>query len=149
MDMRDLSDQAPCDPYHPSHTSECCDRGYYQQPTKDEKRSRGQCRYWIQGRCYRGEGCRFAHIELCKYQDKCIRYEQCGYLHLSEKKPFLDSRIKKKFIFCEEGLPRLERRFVKRGKRKSKSKANIKSKFENSMFIMGANSAGLSNKKES
>ena len=42
VDMRDLSDRVPCDPYHPSHTSECCDRGYYQQPTKDEKRSRGQ-----------------------------------------------------------------------------------------------------------
>ena len=38
---------------------------------------------------------------------------------------------------------------MKRGKRKSKSSRNIDSKSESSMFILGANSAGLYNKKES
>ena len=38
---------------------------------------------------------------------------------------------------------------VKRGKRKSKSSNNVNSSTEKSMYIMGANSAGLFNKKES
>ena len=38
---------------------------------------------------------------------------------------------------------------VKRGKRKSKRKNNLNSRNENSMFILGANAAGLANKKES
>ena len=38
---------------------------------------------------------------------------------------------------------------MKRGKRKSKIRNNLKSKHEKSMFILGANAAGLANKNES
>ena len=110
VDIRDLSSRTPCNPQHPSHSSECCDRAYFKQSGAEEQRSRGQCRYWVQGRCYRGDSCRFAHIKLCKYQDQCLNYKYCGFLHFSEQKPFLESRMKKRFVFREEDFPRLERK---------------------------------------
>ena len=108
IDIRDLTNRVPCDPYHPNHTTDCCDRGYYRRSGSEERRSRGQCRYWIQGRCNRGDSCRFSHINFCKYQDQCLNYQYCGLLHNSEQKPFLASR--KRFIFREEDFPRLERK---------------------------------------
>ena len=112
IDMRDLSDRIPCDPTNPNHTSECCDRDYNYSNNKSEeerRRTRGQCRYWNQGRCDRGNRCRFAHIKLCKYQDQCLYYESCGYLHQSEKESFLDLRSKRNFVFREEDFPPLGR----------------------------------------
>ena len=106
VDIRDLSNRIPCDPYHPSHTSECCDRSFN---SKEEKRSRGQCKYWSQGRCFKGTSCRFAHIELCRFQDKCLNYEYCGYLHYSEQKikTFLEPRLKSQFTYRKEDFPPL------------------------------------------
>ena len=107
IDMRDLSDRIPCDPSHPSHTSDCCDR---RTNGKEARRSRGQCKFWSQGRCYRGESCKFAHVELCKFQDQCLYYETCGYLHYSEQNQnnFLVSRHQKEFIFRTEDFPPLK-----------------------------------------
>ena len=109
IDIRDLSDRVPCNPFHPSHTSECCDRGYFRHTGQDKRRSRGQCRYWTQGKCHRGNSCQFAHIQLCKFQDQCLFYESCGYLHNSEQNnSFLESR-NNRFIYREEDFPKLER----------------------------------------
>ena len=107
IDMRDLSDRTPCDPQHPNHTSDCCDR---RTNSKEARRSRGQCKYWSQGRCYRGETCKFAHVELCRFQDKCLYYESCGYLHYSEQNQnnFLEPRTQNHFIFRAEDFPPLK-----------------------------------------
>ena len=113
IDIRDLSGREPCDPFHPRHTSQCCDRRSKNRTNhisaSDERRSRGQCRYWSQGRCHKENSCRFAHIQLCKYQDQCRYYETCVYLHFSEQKPFLDTGVRKSFVFREEEFPQLQR----------------------------------------
>ena len=113
VDIRDLSGRAPCGPFHQSHTSECCDRAHkiknQNQTGSDERRSRGQCRFWKQGRCYRENSCRFAHIEICKFQDQCRYYESCVYLHFSEQEPFLDSGFRRRFVYREEDFPQLQR----------------------------------------
>ena len=112
-DIRDLSGRVPCDPSHPSHTSECCDRRSQNKSNhtsgSEERRSRGQCRFWSKGRCYRGNSCRYAHIELCKFQDQCRYYETCVYLHFSEQEHFLDSKIKNRFVYREEDFPQLQK----------------------------------------
>ena len=120
IDMRDVSYKKSCNPSHPKHTSECCDRvpqhNSSQKSNDEERRRRGQCWYWSQGSCTKGDSCRFAHIKLCKFQDQCFYYESCRFFHYSEQKDFLGSRGRKKeFVFQEEEFPPLHN--SRRGRR--------------------------------
>ena len=113
VDIRDISERTPCNPAHPDHTTDCCNRlpkdTYHSRSEDERRRSRGQCRYWSQGGvCYRGNSCRFAHVEFCKFQDQCLHYDTCVFLHYSEQDNFLDSRAKMPFIFREEEFPQME-----------------------------------------
>ena len=101
-DMRNLPNRQPCDPSHPSHTTECCNR-ISNQSRREDRRRRGLCRYWSQGECFRGDGCKFAHVRVCNFQEQC-RAPGCLFYHYSEQQSFLEKR----FTFREEEFPRME-----------------------------------------
>ena len=51
--------------------------------TLQEQLSNGPCRFWKQGNCKFAEGCKFAHIKVCHYQDECKSSNRCNFYHHS------------------------------------------------------------------
>ena len=113
IDIRDVTNKKPCDPSHPRHSSECCDRlprlKKSNQSKVEERRRCEPCRYWNQGHCFRGDSCKFSHVKICRFQEQC-RATECRFFHYSEQESFLEQR----FSYREEDFPPMENRSRRR-----------------------------------
>ena len=84
VDMRDLSHRQPCDFTDPSHTEECCNRQtgaprkYF---TQEQRILNGPCRNWNNSVCQFSDFCKFAHVEICKFQKSCYYPDKCTFFH--------------------------------------------------------------------
>ena len=107
--MRNVNDKLPCDPSHPSHSLECCDRKprYKKSNHEENIRRNGQCYFWKQGFCKKGDFCSYLYVEICLYQDQCRYPSTCWYIH-DEKDAFLGMRREQQFMYREEDFPTLD-----------------------------------------
>ena len=59
----------------------------------NRKHKREVCRYWLQNRCRKGQGCEFLHammpdrMPLCPMGDLCQTRLECPYQHLDDTRP--------------------------------------------------------------
>ena len=80
--------KAPCDfkiP-SPSHSSSCCDRD--QGPrmkiySPEQRIQNGPCKNWNENFCHFSDLCRYAHIEPCKFQERCFSPANCTFFHFN------------------------------------------------------------------
>ena len=55
-----------------------------------EQLSNGSCKFWLRGSCKYADSCRYAHIRVCHYQEKCKTSNKCKFFHESRNNiPFL------------------------------------------------------------
>ena len=101
IDIRDVRNKEPCNPADPRHSTRCCDRkprtGYESKSfTETEKERNGPCRQWNNGHCSFSESCKFAHLEICRFQEICFYGpSECRFFHFRSKeqeKSFLEAR---------------------------------------------------------
>ena len=87
----------PCDFKNPWHSSSCCDRD--QGPkmkifTPEERINNGPCRNWNENFCRFSDLCRFAHIEPCRFQDRCFAPSNCRFFHFNRSNAsFLGGKV--------------------------------------------------------
>ena len=83
----DFSKKSPCDFKSPNHSSSCCDR--MGNPAKkiftlEQRIENGPCRAWNENTCRYSDLCRYAHIELCRYQETCRAPFYCRFFHFNK-----------------------------------------------------------------
>ena len=75
-----------CDFRNPSHSSSCCDRD--QGPrmkiyTPEQRIINGTCKNWNESFCRFSDLCMYAHIEPCKFQERCFSPVNCRFFHFN------------------------------------------------------------------
>ena len=76
----------PCDFKSPSHSSSCCDRdqGPRMKIYSPEQRIQNEpCKNWNENFCRFSDLCRYAHIEPCKFQERCFSPANCIFFHFN------------------------------------------------------------------
>ena len=49
-----------------------------------EKLENGPCRNWNEGFCRFNTYCKYAHVKICKFQERCLSSQTCRYYHNSK-----------------------------------------------------------------
>ena len=112
---RDILSRDPCDFKNPQHKSSCCDRDQGKKKMKiytpKERIENGACRNWNESTCRFADLCRFAHIEICKFQESCRNPSNCLFFHFNKSNiNFLCGTSYRAFIFNQKDFPPLPRR---------------------------------------
>ena len=81
-----FTNRSPCDFKSSSHSSSCCDRD--QGPrmkiySPEQRIKNGPCKNWNENFCCFADLCMFAHIELCKFQERCFSPANCAFFHFN------------------------------------------------------------------
>ena len=113
--MRDLSDRQPCNFTEPSHSDKCCNRESGPPRkffTREQRLKNGPCFHWNNSVCRYLDFCKFAHIEICKFQQFCHYSEKCNYFHFERSnQSFLDRKVyQQSFTLNLEEFPPLPHR---------------------------------------
>ena len=106
----------PCDFKNPSHSSICCDRD--QGPpmkiyTPEQRIENGPCKHWNESFCRFSDLCKYAHIEPCRFQERCFSPFECNFFHFNRSNaPFLGGKFyrSQSFKFNPEDFPPLPKR---------------------------------------
>ena len=104
--------KTPCDFKSPQHTSNCCDRDQG-KPMKfftfQETLQNGPCRNWNETVCDFGDLCKYAHIELCRFQERCRYSFNCRFFHFDHSNiSFLGGKsFRHPFLFNSQDFPPL------------------------------------------
>ena len=83
--------------------------------TAHERLDNGACRNWNTGFCKFNEFCKYAHIKLCKFQERCRSPLNCRYYHENRNSSFLRTPAQSQsFQFRQQDFPPLQGRGQRR-----------------------------------
>ena len=104
----------PCNFKSPQHNSSCCDRDQGKKMkiyTPKERIENGVCRNWNESSCRFADLCRFAHVEICKFQESCRNPLRCSFFHFNKSNiDFLCGTSYRAFVFNQKDFPPLPKR---------------------------------------
>ena len=104
----------PCDFKSPQHKSSCCDRDQGQKMkiyTPEERIENGPCRKWNENFCKFADLCRFAHIQVCNFQESCRNPSNCRFFHFNKSNiTFLCGTSYRAFVYNKKDFPPLQKR---------------------------------------
>ena len=118
----DFSNKTACYFRSPQHSSNCCDRDQG-RPVKifspQERIENGPCRNWNEDFCKFSDLCRFAQIELCRFQDNCRSPDTCRFYHFNHSNiTFLGGKsYRKTFQINSQDFPPLHAHNSQRNQR--------------------------------
>ena len=102
--------------YHRSHSSHNIRMPFHQRHSRrtytfKEQLENGPCVNWNEGMCRYGDTCRYAHIEICKFQGSCRSPHDCSFFHYNHSnEDFLGSmEFRKVFRLNIREFPELQR----------------------------------------
>ena len=80
----------------------------------NDKVNNGPSFNWKEGRCRFGDTCKYAHIDICRFQDKCRASNSCNFYHFSKNNTsFLVNQVlsnsHKSFQLNHKEFPPLQR----------------------------------------
>ena len=76
-----------CDFRSPQHSSKCCDRDQGKAMkiyTPQERLENGPCQNWNESICRFSDLCRYAHVEICRFQERWHAPLDCWFFHFND-----------------------------------------------------------------
>ena len=106
--------KSPCDYKSPQHKSSCCDRDQGKKMkiyTPKERIDNGPCRNWNENVCRFTDLCKFAHIQVCNFQESCRNPTNCLFFHYNKSNSnFLCGTSYRAFVYKKQDFPPLPTR---------------------------------------